>query len=436
MLDYREQYEKKRGSLTDCLALLESHDVIAFGGNSHGPQELMRSFHTIADRVEDVQCIKTQDGIYPFQETPGLDGHINSDTVFFGEGFRRGFQNGNSSFIPADLCDFPKHITGCRNFNVFAASVSPMDEDGNFQVGGLCLLFEEEILEQVRRHPHRKIILEVNPRIKPVRGGIPIHIDEVTMLREVDYPLREVAVTVPTETELLVAKNVRSLLKDGDCVQFGIGALPNAIAAQCMDLKDLGLHTEMATSAIGEMIREGVITGNRKNLHPKEHIFTFAGGDKALYDTLCTAPGIRVVPGRYGINPVTIMQNDNMVSVNTIMEMDLTGQVCSESIGARQYSGSGGSFCYAYGALHSKGGRGILAFPSMTRRGKSKINTILTSGANVSIPRNYVDYIVTEYGIAHLRGRSVRQRTEQLIAIAHPDVRDDLRRDAKKLMYI
>lgn len=433
---YLEQYNRKLGTTDDALALLRSNDVIAFGGNSHGPQQLLRSLHTIADRVENVRCIKTQDGIYPFQQTPGLDGRINVDGNFFGAGHRQAFQNGNASFIPADLCDYPKHLTECRQFNVFAAAVSPMDENGNFQVGGLCLLFEEEILNQVRAHPDRKIILEINPRIPRVRGGINIHLDEVTLLTEVDYPLREVANTEPTSSELIVAQNVRSLLRDGDCVQFGIGALPNAIAAQCMDLKDLGLHTEMITSSLGEMIRRGVITGAKKNLHPGEHIFTFAGGDQALYDTIGSTPAFRAVPGRYGINPAIIQQNDNMVSINTCIEMDITGQTCSESLGSLQYSGSGGGFCYAYGALHSKGGRGILAFASQTKKSKSKISTMLTPGANVSIPRNYVDYVVTEYGIAHLRGRTVRQRAEQLIAIAHPSVRDELRRDAKKLLYI
>jgi acyl-CoA hydrolase len=145
---------------------------------------------------------------------------------------------------------------------------------------------------------------------------------------------------------------------------------------------------------------------------------------------------LRIMPGTYCVDPKIIMQNDNMVSINTIVEMDLTGQVCSESVGTKQISGSGGGFCFAMGALYSKGGRGILAFASKTAKGYSKIKTTLTQGAVVTIPRNYVDYIVTEYGIAPMRGRSVRQRVENLIAVAHPDVRAELRRDAEKLLYI
>ena len=157
---------------------------------------------------------------------------------------------------------------------------------------------------------------------------------------------------------------------------------------------------------------------------------------RALYETMQNTPTLRIVPGSYGVNPMTIMQNDNMVSINTILEMDLTGQVCSESIGPRQFSGSGGGFCFAYGALHSKGGRGILAFASRSKKGVPKIKPMLTQGAVVTIPRNYVDYIVTEYGVAHLRGCSVKERTEKLISIAHPDDRAELRREAEKLFYI
>ena len=179
----------------------------------------------------------------------------------------------------------------------------------------------------------------------------------------------------------------------------------------------------MITTSMGEMIRRGIITGERKNYYKGVHVCSFAGGDRALYETMRDTPNLRIVPGSYGVDPMTIMQNDNMVSINTILEMDLTGQVCSESIGPRQHSGSGGGFCFAYGALRSKGGRGILAFASRSKKGMPKIKPILTPGAVVTIPRNYVDYIVTEYGVAHLRGCNVKERCEQLISIAHPDDR-------------
>ena len=211
----------------------------------------------------------------------------------------------------------------------------------------------------------------------------------------------------------------------------------SAITAQDMyDLKDLGIHTEMMTSTMGEMIRRGVVTGERKNFHKGEHIACFAGGDRALYETIATNPSVRMMPGTWAVDPMIIMQNDNMVSINTCIEMDLTGQITAESVGARQFSGSGGAFDFAYGALRSKGGRGIYAFTSLSKKGQSRINAILAPGAQITIPRNYADYVVTEYGIAPLRGRSVRERTKNLIAIAHPDFRAELTRQAEELNYI
>ncbi len=434
-MNYTELYNQKKTDLGGCLSQIQSGDIIAFAGDCNGAVEILSNMHTIADRVEGVECIKGHEGNYPFVELPGMNGHINTGGFFFGRNFMRGQEQGNVSYIVTDLCDYANFIVAHKPYNVYIAAASPMDENGNFQVS-LCLMWEKETLECVLSQPEHKIILEVNPNLPRVRGGIDINIQDVTCLMEVDYEIQTIPVAVPSEDELKVAQNVRSLMRDGDCIQLGIGALPDAIATQCFDLKDLGLHTEMATTTMGEMIRRGVITSERKNFNKGEHIFTFAGGDLALYDTLSQDKKCRIVPASYGVNPVNIMQNDNMVSINTCIEMDLTGQVCSESIGPKQFSGSGGGFCYAYGALHSKGGRGIMAFTSITKKGYSKIKTMLTEGANVTVPRNYVDYIVTEYGIAHLRGRSVKERVEALVAIAHPDFRADLLRDARKLMYI
>ena len=173
-----------------------------------------------------------------------------------------------------------------------------------------------------------------------------------------------------------------------------------------------------------------MVTGARKNINTGLHIGSFAGGSSHLYEVMSANPAFRIMPGSYAVDPMVIMQNDNLVSINTLVEMDLTGQVCSESIGPRQLSGSGGAFAFAYGAFRSKGGRGILAFPSRTAKGQSKIRPMLAQGAVVTVPRNYVDYIVTEYGVAPMRGRTVRERAENLIAIAHPDVREELRFEA------
>ena len=243
-----------------------------------------------------------------------------------------------------------------------------MDENGKFQIS-LCMMWEPETFAAVMAQPDHRIILEVNPQQVHVKGGLEIDINDVSCLYEVDEPLSEIPAMQATEVEDTIGGLVSELVHDGDTIQLGIGSLPDAVARHLMDKHDLGLHTEMFTSSMGEMIRRGVITGERKNYYKGVHVGSFAGGDRALYETMQNTPTLRIVPGSYGVNPMTIMQNDNMVSINTILEMDLTGQVCSESIGPRQFSGSGGGFCFAYGALHSKGGRGILAFASRSKKG-------------------------------------------------------------------
>ena len=428
--NYEAMYEARKGTVQDCLDEIRSGDVIGFAAACNAPLAIMGQLHTIADRVTDVKCIKGHESRVPFVTMKGMDGHINTGSFFFGGDLPEGMQMGNCTFIPADMCDYSTFTQGHFPCNVFVAAVTPMDERGNFQVG-LSLIFEDAAYACAD-----KIFLEVNPNIPRVRGGLEINIEDVSRLIEVDYPIHLIPDKTPTPEEIAVGQNVRSLVRDGDCIQIGIGSLPNAIADQLSDLHDLGLHTETATTGIGRLIERGVITGARKNFKNGQHLFIFAGGTPELYETLSRYDACRVVPAVYGADPMIIMRNDNMVSINTCVEMDLTGNICSESIGPHIISGAGGAFDYVYGALHSRGGRSIMAFTSKTRKGISKIVPMLAQGAGVTIPRNYADYIVTEYGIAHLRARSLRERAAALISIAHPDVREELTWQARKLYYL
>ena len=430
MSDFISLYNQKKRTAAQCLDLIRSDDVVVAMPDNHEPEDIIKEMHTIAPRVRNVMLIKGANNAYRCITDEGMDGHINSAGYYFGAAHRQGNLYGNSSYIPTDIPDFEPFYNAVSPCNVFIASVSPMDENGNF-CAGLCLQWGHEFVKFAR-----DIILEVNPNLKPMKDGLFININDVTALYETTHGLWDLPTINSTPEEQKVAENCRELMRDGDCIQLGIGGLPNAIAKAMYDLKDLGLHTEMVTATMGEMIRLGVITGERKNFHKGEHIGCFAGGDLALYETIFTNPKCRMLPGTWVVDPVTIMQNDNMVSINTAIEMDLTGQICSESVGARQVSGSGGAFDFAYGALHSKGGRGIYAFTSTSKKGYSKINCLLKEGAQVTIPRNYADYIVTEYGIAPLRGRTVRQRALNLIAIAHPDHRAELRKQAEKYFII
>lgn len=433
-MDCKAIYQSKLGSLADAYALIRSGDTIVLAADCNCPKEFAGQLHTQAGRLTGVTVHKDHTHYFPFVSSPGMAEHFQTTGFFYGKDLIEGTPLGNATFLPTDLCNYPAFIRHVGKLDMLVVAVPPMDEQGNFQIG-MTNMYEGDVL-QFALEKKAKIVLEVNPNIPWVSGGTLVNVADVTCCVEVDYPMTTIPVTVPSADEIKVAQNVRSLMRDGDCVQFGIGSLPDAIAAQCMDLKDLGLHTEMITTALGDMIRKGVITGARKNIHTGEHLFTFAGGDPALYETLAKTPACRNMPGSYCVNPMVICQNDNMVSINTLIEMDLTGQICSESIGPKQYSGSGGGFDFAYGALMSRGGRGIMAFTSKTKKGYSKIKPLLATGAAVTVPRNYADYIVTEYGVAPMRGRTVRQRAENLIAVAHPDFRAELRQEARKLMYL
>ncbi len=429
-MDYSALYQQKKGSVQDALNFIQSGMTVYFASDCNEPIALLKQLHTVAPRVHDVLCYKSRLGPYPFMGDPALRGHIRYTNFFYGAGWQDGHKQRIASYTPTDLCDFAPFVSRSHPGDVFIAAVSPMDDDGNFCIG-LSLMSEWETSAVCK-----DIIVEVNPNLPKVDGGLLINIRDVALLYESNEPIPEVHATEPNETEIKIAQYCRELIHDGDCIQLGIGSLPNALAVEMMDLHDLGLHTEMFTTKMGEMIRKGVVTGARKNIDTGRHVGGFAGGDRALYDTLASDPACLIRPTSYVNNPFIIAQIDNFVSVNTCIEMDLTGQVCSESIGTRQISGTGGSIDFAYGATHAKGGRSILAFTSTAKHGESKIRCTLTPGAQVSIPRSYVDYIVTEYGIANLRGKMVCERVEALIAIAHPDYRAELRKQAEELFYI
>ena len=434
-MDIHQLYRQKTGSLEAALNLIHSGDRICMAGDCNEAQIFAQNLHTIAPRVESVKVLHGRNGHYDFISSNGMAGHFRATGFFYGPDWHIGHPKGNTEYVPSDLPDYAASATGIEPFNVFVAGATPMDENGDFYVS-LCVMYEIDLFQSILRQPDRRVILEVNPNEVKVSGALKINIRDVDCLYEVDYPLLEIPAMETTPTEDRIGGMVAELIHDGDTLQLGIGALPNAIAHHLMDKQDMGLHTEMYTSAMGEMLRRGVITGERKNYLKGLSIGTFAGGDRALYETMRDHPTVRVAPGSFCVDPTVIMRNDNMVSINTILEMDLTGQVNSETIGTRQYSGSGGGFCFAYGAMHSKGGRGILAFSARSKKGIPKIKATLTPGSAVTIPRNYVDYIVTEYGVARLRGCSVRERCELLIALAHPDDRAELRQKAREYFYI
>ena len=433
--EFQNMYNEKKVTMQEVLDSFRSGDVIFTTNNYSEPGEILSHIHEIADRVENVKVWKGRSGLYPFMVDPAMRGHIEMYNYFFGPTFyKNSLPMGLVDYVPSDLQSYFTVAVSGHPADVCISAVTPMDENGYFHVpmnhaaDGLGMLDAVET--------GKRIILEVNPQLHHMHGAAAIHIKDVDMLVEVNRPEYIIPNMESTPLEQKIGEAVASLVNDGDTIQLGIGGIPNAVGAFLKDKKELGIHSEMFTTCMMDLIKAGVITGERKTYDRNLHVCAFAEGIPELYPFLESREDIILRTGRDVVDPFNIARQDNMVSVNTLIEMDLTGQVCSESVGTKQISGSGGAFCFAYGTYRSKGGKSILAFPTRTGKGQSKIKPILTPGAVVTVPRNYVDYIVTEYGIASLKGKTISERAKQLIAISHPDDRAELTRQAKALSYI
>lgn len=430
MNDIRAEYERKKQTTEQILRKIRSGDKIFVGFYGGEPRTILRRIHEIGPDVENVEIWKATDmEDYPVFTDPSMEGHIEMKSIFYGKTARKMAKTRPVDYFPNDLHNCMRLKNEQDPCNVFMVTTSPMDQDGYFTLGSWVQV-ERDALNAADT-----VILEVNPNVPRTFGDTAIHISEVDWLLETDAPLPEMPEIPFTSVEEAIGENVAELVHDGDCIQLGIGGTSNVVARKLEDKHHLGIHSEMFTNSMMDLMKKGVIDCGRKNLNPGLAVAAFAWGSRELYDFIDGNRDIVFRSSSYVNDPFVIAQNDNMVSINTTLQVDLTGQICSESIGPRLYSGTGGAFDFAYGALHSRGGRGIIAVQSTAKNGTvSRISPMLTEGAMVSITRNAVDNIVTEYGVAPLRGRTVRQRVRNLIAVAHPDFREELKKQAEYLM--
>ena len=431
--DYKKIYESKKGTVEQALDLIKSGDVIWCSNNYNEPATLFGRLHEIADRVENVIVYKSRIGEYPFLITPGMDGHINCANYFYGPSYRKAHQLRNAMFIPVDLPNYYRCVNMHRPCNIFTAQVSPMTEDGKLYIGMNQTIEYYAVKDAIEQK--KTIILEVNPNLTYMNGSAYIPVDAVTLLYEVDTPEYTIGGIKTTELEDQIGKTVADLIDDGDTIQMGIGGIPDTVGRYLLTKNDLGLHTEQFTSSLVQLIGNGNITGKNKVFDKELHVGVFADGTHELYQYLHDNPQCVMKPGPEVVNPFNIAKQDHMVSINTLVEIDLTGQIAAESIGPTQYSGSGGGFCFTLGTYYAEHGKGIMAFTSRTNKGLPKIKAQLTPGAVVTHQRNYVQWVVTEYGAVNLRGTDVRERAKLLISIAHPDDRAELEAAAKELCY-
>jgi len=430
-LRLEEEYSDKLLTVEQCLEKIKSGDRIFVGFYGGEPRAVLRRLHTIADRVENVEVWKATDmESYPFMTDPAMKGHIELKSIFYGDAARKLGKEGRTvDYFPNDLhlcMGLKRQHEPC---NISIATVSPIDDAGFFSLG-CWVQTEHDAMDAADT-----VIVEVNRNAPRTFGDTRVHISEVDYIVEADSELPTIDTVPYTKVEESLGEYVAGLIRDGDCIQLGIGSTSNVVALNLTGKHDLGIHSEMFTESMMMLMKKGIINNSRKTIDRGKAVVSFAWGPRELYDFIDGSEDILFRRSTYVNDPFVIAKIDNMVSINTTLQVDLTGQVCSESIGPRQYSGTGGAFDFAYGAIHSKGGRGIIAMPSTAKGGTvSRISPMLTEGAMVSITRNVVDNIVTEYGVAQMRGRTIRERAKALIAIAHPDFRQELTKQAEYLL--
>ncbi len=432
-------YRHKIVSVEQALSKIHSGDVIVTGLAASEGKIILEQLHALYGKVENISVVTC----LPMASAPYFQDAAYKDTFqmngwFYTGPMRKGQVNGNISFIPNHL-----HLAAVKRLdyerpNVYIGNATPPDKHG-FVSLSLSNVYEKRIIEQADT-----VILEINPKLPRTFGDMEVHMDEIDYMVEVDYDVPELPDTEPNGKDKKIGQFIADLIHDGDCIQLGIGGIPNAVAAALIHKKDLGIHTEMLTTGLMKLMKQGIVTGKKKNINRGKAVCTFALGTKELYDFIDDNPSIEIRDGHKVNDPYEIGLNDNQVSINTTIEIDLTGQCASESIGTVQYSGTGGQSDTAIGAQRSKNGRSFIALYATasvkTKTGGreviSKIVPTLKPGAGVSLSRNDVDYVVTEYGVALLRGTSISERVKRLIDISHPDFREALLKEAKEFGYI
>ncbi len=424
-------YKQRVVSADQAVQAVQSGNRIFLTGNCSVPTLALEALVRRAPHLTNVEiCHALTVGSADYV-SPEMEGHLQVNALFIGPNVRKAVQEGRADFTPVLLSEFPLLFKeGYLPVDVAMVHLSPPDEHG------FCSFGVEVGLSKSIAEASRIIIAEVNEQMPRTLGDSFIHINKLDYIIPVNYPLPEVPMGGAGDKVVeTIAGHIAELIPDGATMQMGIGAIPDAVLNYLYDKKDLGVHTELFSDGVIELVEAGVLTNAQKTLHPGKIIAGFILGNKRLYNWCHNNPLIEFHRTEYVNDPFVIAQNDKMVAINSALEIDLTGQVCADSIGPKLYSGVGGQLDFIYGASRSKGGVPIIALPSKAKN-FSRIVAMLKQGAGVVTSRNHVRYIVTEYGIADLYGKTIRQRATSLIQIAHPEFRDELERQAKELNYI
>ncbi len=434
-MNYQDEYKKRLISIPEAVSKIKSNDNLVVAMCASEPQGLMSQFHTVANHVENARvfsCLTLKP--YDFYMKPEMRGHFELASWFHAPGSRAAIKanTGTVTYVPNMLHRAATDFIFARKPHIFFGTCTPPDKHGYVSLS-LGITYEKDVLEAADL-----VVLEVNPLLPRTFGDTLLHVSHVDYFVEYEQEVPELPSPQPSETDLIIGNYIGELIEDGSTIQLGIGGIPNAAALALRDKKDLGVHTEMIVDSVMELYEMGVITNNAKAFHKGKVVATFAMGSRKLYDWLDDNVGVEFMRGKWVNNPAVVAKNSKMVSINTCLSVDLTGQVASESLGPLQYSGTGGQSDTAEGAVEGFDGKGksIIACYSTAKNGTlSTIVPVLAEGTAVTLHRSLVDNVVTEFGIARLRGKTVRERAKELIAVAHPNFREELSAQAKKLGY-
>jgi len=436
-MEWTSIYKERVTTPDEAVKAIKSGDRIFLTGNVSVPKEVLAALVDYAPQLKDVEITQALTVGSADYVSPEMEGHLRINSIFISANVRKAVHEGRADFTPVLLSEFPLLFKrGLLPLDVAMIHVSPPDEHG------FCSLGVEVGLTKTAAESAKIIIAEVNEQMPRTLGDSFIHVSRLNYVVPVDYPIAELPMGEgePSEVVEKIAGYIAELIPDAATMQLGIGAIPDAVLKFLFDKKDLGIHTELFSDGVIDLVNAGVITNAQKTLHPGKIVAGFMIGTKRLYDWADDNPLIELHRTEYVNDPFVVAQNERMVAINSAIEIDLTGQVCADSIGPKLYSGVGGQLDFIYGASRSKGGVPVIALPSTNtmRDGTvlSKIVSLLKHGAGVVTSRNHVRYIVTEYGVADLYGKTIRERATQLIGIAHPDFRDELKKQAQELHYI
>jgi len=412
-------------TLDEAVGIIQSGDRVFIHSVAAAPQQLIRGMTARAPELRDVEVIHLHtEGEAPYAD-PALSESFRTNALFVGANVRGAIHSGHASYVPVFLSEVPSlFLQDILPLDVALISVTPPDRHG------FCSLGVSVDVTRTAVHKARRVVAQINPRMPRTHGDGQIHYSEIDMAVEFDEDLPEHAPAETGEAEMAIGRYCADLIEDGATLQMGIGAIPDAVLKSLGSHKDLGIHTEMFSDGLIPLVESGIINGEKKRSHPGKIVSAFVMGTRRLYDFIDDNPQVAMLDVGYTNDTAVIRRNPKVTAINSAIEVDLTGQVCADSIGTRQYSGVGGQMDFIRGASLSEGGKPIIALPSATRRGQSRIVPYLKEGAGVVTTRAHVHYLVTEYGVANLFGRNLRQRARLLIDIAHPDHREELERKA------